>query len=117
MINAEQAAQYLGWATFPAGWGLIEIMREGQLSGFVLVKGHEVHAFRLPEYIGRWGTRKDMQRVLQPLINQYGLVTTKVMQANKNGHRFVQRIGFKPTGQDSTAVHYTLKRLLHANDA
>lgn len=113
-MTAQQAAQFLGWPSFPDGWEFIEITRAGQLSGFVMVQGCEIHAYRLPEFAGRWFFKADLNRVRDALIKTHGHASTKVRIENATGHRFVKRIGFKETHTDETVVHYRLERLNHA---
>jgi hypothetical protein len=113
-MDSLQASKLLGWLAFPNGWKFIEIKRNGVLSGFVMLQGNEIHAHRLPEFIGQWGYIGDIKKVVDPLIKQYGYVRTKVVLSNTTGQRFVQRLGFKETHRDAEVVHYKLERLRYA---
>lgn len=94
----------------PEGWQFHPV----RSSGFFVVKGCEVHCWRLEEKRGRWITRQDIERITRPLIAQYGGVTTSVRLENDEGHAFVQRLGFRMTGSDDRAVYYRAERLNHA---
>ncbi len=94
-------------------WQIVPVYRE-ELAGFFITKGPEIHAWRLPEYGGRWLTHQDIERLTRPLFHLYGHVTTSVRVENLGGHRFVRRLGFKPTGQDERLVYYKAERLKHA---
>ena len=113
-MDSIQAAKLIGWEVFPSGWEFIEIKRHSVLSGFVMLQGNEIHAHRLPEFKGRWGYIGDIKKVIEPLIDQYGYVKTKVMANNATGQKFVQRLGFKEIERDAQVVHYRLERLTHA---
>lgn len=113
-LTLDEAAMYLGWASIPQGWTVQPIERVGVLAGFVLIGGNEIHAFRLPAYIGRWGTRRDIEKVTGPLIDKYGCVTTKVMTSNAAGRKFVTRLGFVKTHEFSGITHYKAMRFNHA---
>ena len=56
----------------------------------------------------------DITSVLGQLIAKHGYVVTKVTKSNAVGHRFVTRIGFHATGEDSVSIHYQIESLKHA---
>lgn len=111
-MNRDQAESLLG---FPLddGWTLHEV-RRGKLAGFVLQKGSEVHAWRMPQFTGRWFTRGDVRRILLPILAEFGVLTTKVRQGNETGYRFVTRLGFVPVGSEGGNVLYEARSLNHA---
>ena len=94
-------------------WNITPVYRE-TLAGFFITRGPEIHAWRLPEYEGRWLTRQNIERLTKPLFHLYGHVSTSVRVENLAGHRFVQRLGFKPTGSDDRLVYYKTESLKHA---
>lgn len=112
-MNQAEAEALSGYQ-FTPGWEFHDIKREGQLSGFVMTKDNEVHVFRLPAFNGRWFVRGDIDRVLEPLVRQFGCVVTKVMNQNKAGRRFCKRIGFVETSVDGDVVNMKLERWNHA---
>lgn len=107
------AEECLGFK-LPEGWQVHTITRDGRQAGFALVKDNEVHAWREPTFTGRWGTRQDIERVIQPLLDQYGHVTTKVTAKNPVGNRFVTRLGFVKTHEQDGINHYRADRINHA---
>ena len=114
-LTLEEAAKHLGWASIPQGWTVVPIARCAHvMTGFVLIGGNEIHAFRLPEFKGRWLTQHDIKRVTQPLIDKYGCVTTKVPTSNATGRKFVTRLGFVKTHEFSGITHYKATRFNHA---
>lgn len=112
-MTQPEAEALLGYQVTP-GWTFHEIKRSGELAGFVMQKGSEVHVKRLPEFDGRWGTRQDVERVMGGVIAEHGKATTMVRKSNLIGHRFVQRIGFVPVLDDGSVIHYECERLKHA---
>lgn len=112
-MTQEEAEQLCGMK-FAPGWAFHPIKRSGQVAGFVMTLGAEIHVFRLPEYAGRWFTRQDVEKTIGQVIAQHGKATTKVRQDNQTGHRFVQRIGFVPVKDDGSVIHYECERLNHA---
>lgn len=104
----------LGLQSFPTGWEFLEVRRAGQLAGFFCFKGNEIHAYRHPEFSGKWLTRQDIERVAGPLIERFGCVVTSVRRDNHEGHRFVTRLGFQRTHEAGGLTHYRTERLNHA---
>lgn len=112
-MNKEEAEALLGFQ-ITDGWTFHEIKRCGELAGFVMQKGPEIHCYRRPEFEGRWGTKHTITNIVQPVIDQYGYTTTMVRKDNLQGHRFVQRLGFHATGETEKTVTYKAERLNHA---
>lgn len=98
----------------PEGWAEHPVYRGGEQVGFFCVRGNEIHCYRLESAQGRWLTRQDLERLTTPIFKEYGHLITKVRKANMAGHRFVTRLGFKPTADDGTNIHYRAERLNHA---
>ncbi len=67
----------------------------GETAGAIVVRGAEVHACVMPWAHGRW-FNKAMAGILNSVIRRHGYAyTTATTEA---GRRFVQRLGFKPSG-------------------
>jgi len=113
-MTPELAAEMMGMRNFPEGWSFEEIRRNGQLAGWVSIKGAEVHCFRVDDFAGKWLTRQDVARILGPVMKKYGHVLTKVRRQNLCGHEFVKRLGFVPATDDGAHIHYRAERLKHA---
>ena len=110
----QEDAEKLTGMKFTPGWFFHEIKRHESLAGFVMQQGNEVHVFRLSEFDGRWFTRQDVERVMAPILSQYGEVVTKVRKTNQTGRAFCERIGFKPVAEDDHVIHYKAERFNHA---
>jgi hypothetical protein len=112
-VTAQEAFELSG-LNIPAGWEFTEIKRLGKVCGFICTKESEVHCWRMSDMSGKWFTRQDVERLLVPMLIEYGEITTKVMRLNSAGHQFVQRLGFVKIGDDGTSIIYNCKRLKHA---
>jgi len=55
-----------------------------------------------------------MREVIGEQVRKFGKSITKVRESHSVGHKFVQRIGFKPIKTDGGLVHYELKELRYA---
>lgn len=113
-MNASDAARMMGIASFPDGWTFHEVHRCGVLAGFFCTKGNEIHAFRVPEFRGRWLTRQSIERVIAPILAEFGEIKTAVRVENLTGHEFVTRLGFRPESQDDRNINYITKKVNHA---
>lgn len=72
------------------GWQLVAICDDDTPIGALLVKDGVIHLGIVPEWRGRWASR----RVIQELIS-YGRATTVPPD---NRRDFLRRVGFKPQG-------------------
>ena len=68
----------------------------GQVAGALIVKGSEIHACILPEFKGKWLTRKEL-RILDSVIDKHGFAQTSA--TTKDGEYFVSRLGFVKDGE------------------
>ena len=98
----------------PDDWVRHPIYNNGEEVGCVWIKDAEIHCYRDESCAGRWIKAGDLQRLTGPLFKQYGHMITKVRKINLQGQAFVKRLGFTPTGQDDTNIHYRCERLKHA---
>lgn len=107
-MTREEAITVAG--ALPDDWEFIPVRDVG----FFVVKENEIHCWRKSEAEGRWITRSDIEQVTAPLLAKYGHVVTSVRKQNIYGHRFVQRLGFRPDGESSGCVRYRAERMKHA---
>lgn len=78
-----------------AGAEVHPVTVDGNTAGAVIVQGAEVHACVLPWACGRWMSRA-MLRVLDDVIARHGRAETSA--TTEAGRKFVQRLGFVPSG-------------------
>ena len=71
------------------------VVVDAELAGALLVKGAEIHACILPQFKGRWLTRKEL-RVMDAVIEKHGYAQTSATTAE--GEYFVKRLGFEQHG-------------------
>lgn len=72
--------------------------------GMLLERGAEVHVAIIPEYRGRWLSRRLIREVLGSVIARCGYVETSVMPNNRAGILFVEALGFEPWGVKNPAT-------------
>jgi Zn-finger nucleic acid-binding protein len=77
-------------------WDLHPVVVQGETAGALLTKGPEIHACILPEYKGRWLTRKEL-RILNQIIEKHGYAQTSA--TTLDGEYFVNRLGFVKHGE------------------
>jgi len=82
--------------------------------GFFVVRENEIHCWRKNDAKGHWINRSDIEGVTAPLLAKYGHVVTTVRKENTHGHRFVQRLGFRPIGGTGDCIQYRAERMNHA---
>ena len=118
MFNYEsipkEEAEKLIKLCFDSSWNFYKVSKENSLSGIVLIKDNEIHCWRSPTFKGRWITRQDIENTLGTLIKKYSFVKTSVLKENSVGHKFVQRLGFKPVKEDEKVIYYETEYLNHA---
>ncbi len=66
-----------------------------QIAGALFVSAAEIHACILPEYKGRWLSRKEL-RVMNSVIKKHGYAQSSA--TTEQGKAFLQRLGFFGTG-------------------
>jgi len=113
-MTGADAARMMGVPSFPTGWQFHEVHRRGALAGFFCTKANEIHAFRLPEFDGWWLTRQAIERVIAPILAEFGEIKTAVRIENLAGHAFVTRLGFAAIGRDDKNINYMTKKVNHA---
>jgi len=102
------AEAYGSWIDPGPGWQVLAVV-DGSVIGAVLVCGPEVHiGITRPVFL-----RPLIRDVIGKQVKEYGRSITMVRESHEVGHRFVQRIGFKPVKTEAGLVHYELKELKH----
>jgi len=98
--------QYLQGLT---GWTLTPHHHDGHLVGIAVTKGSEFHFVTTGE---KWTlSRADIRHYLEPILAEYGEVTTETPISLERQHRFNKILGFVETGRDEFCIRYALKRL------
>jgi hypothetical protein len=72
-------------------WDVIPLEQDGQVIGGVLVKENEMHVGYGVKPKGT--VRAHMRAILEPVIDQYGFIKTKVSIENVSGLEFCYRLG------------------------
>jgi hypothetical protein len=91
------------------GWDMVPLLIEGKHAGTLIVRGMEVH-FAVTERPTAC-VRGPVRKMLEPVFDRYGMLTTKVPKGLGRAKRFVQRLGFKPTWRDQNFQYYLLPAL------
>lgn len=78
-----------------SGFEVTPMYVDGKISGAVIVKENHIHACILPEYSGRWFSRK-AAKILNRIIEKYGEATTSA--TTPDGEKFVLGLGFIKDG-------------------
>jgi hypothetical protein len=71
------------------------VVVDGQIAGALIVSGHEIHACILPQFKGRWLSRKEL-RIMNAVIEKHGYAQTSA--TTEEGETFVKRLGFVQHG-------------------
>lgn len=91
------------------GWDAVPLVIDNKHAGTLIVRGMEVHfAFTERPTIC---VRRVGREMLAPVLDRFGMLTTKVPKDMIASKRFVQRVGFKPTWQDEDFDYYLLTTL------
>ena len=93
------------------GWTITAVERDGELAGFCISKGPEVHILPLIE--GRSLTRRNILAFLEPILAEFGYCTTRVPRAETN-HRLRTALGFEETWHDASFTYFALTHLKYA---
>jgi len=91
------------------GWEPVPLMLAGKHAGTLIVKGMEVHFALIERPAG--SVRKAVREMLEPVFDRFGMLTTRVPRAMGKTKKFVRRLGFKPTWNDSDFEYYLLSTL------
>lgn len=82
---------------------------QDEIVGGVMIRGNEIHVSysRAPRTASM---RTYIKIIIQGLLDQYGLIRTRVMTNNLHGIKFCQRLGFEITKQTPTVTHMSCRR-------
>ena len=106
ITKQEFMACYVDWDISPQYTGDVMVAA-------TIIKGPEFHFAR---FTGDWTlTRADIRRYLEPILAQYGCVTTRVPKEDTRMARFIRILGFVPTGEDEFYIHNKLEQLPFKN--
>lgn len=96
-----------------AQWALLPVhARGGALAAVLLQRGCELHVVLPPEKRGKGIiTRAGVRAALQPVLEQYGYVTTRIVKGDGSQRLFIDRLGFKPTWSDERYTYFILTQL------
>lgn len=92
-------------------WDAYPLYKNEILQGCIISLEAEVHACILPEHRGKWATKARVNKILSPVLKEYGYVITKVPHRKSWGHKFVQKLGFEEVGKDELTTIYRLEKL------
>jgi hypothetical protein len=92
-------------------WDVVPYYEAGQHACTAVVKGTEIHFAVMPDFKRKVIRRKNTRAFLAPLFERQGYLTTRVPHGRLAQKEFVQRIGFKPTWQDSEVEYFLLGSL------
>jgi hypothetical protein len=91
-----------------SGWELHPYIDSDALTAVMMVKGTEFH---LVSTDGFKLNRKLARNSLEPHMQQYGFLTTRVLRDDKANQRFNRLFGFKPTWADDKFQYFILTEL------
>jgi hypothetical protein len=83
-------------------WEVIPLTQDGKVIGGVLAKGNEVHIGYGVKPKG--SIRPHLKKTLDVMIDKYGHVVTSVMEENKSGLKFCERLGFVILGDKNGTI-------------
>jgi len=110
---ANEEALYITKQDFMASladWVIEPHYLGGVMVAAALSKGSDFHFASFGE---KWAlTRADIRRYLNPIMVQYGCVTTQTSKDDARQIRFNKQLGFVPTGEDEFCIHYKLEQPL-----
>lgn len=78
-------------------------------TGWLLVKGTEVHVCAKRGCEGRVVTRRKINEILGPVLARFGMLTTRTFKDNPAP--FLRRMGFKKSWSDGVFDYYVLTAL------
>lgn len=90
------------------GWNFIPEIHAGEVVGVLMERDGEIHLAAEPGVI----RRRHIHRLLAPLLEKHGRLTTKVSILHDDG--LVLRLGFTFSHADAWDNHYFLTELRHA---
>lgn len=91
-----------------AGWEVREAFMGGEVVGFTMVRGPEIHIHSTRP--GRALSRKNVREALAPVLAEHGYVTTRV-PISETDHRLRHVLGFTQTWADDQFTYWALTEL------
>jgi hypothetical protein len=73
----------------------------------VMVKDSEVHMLAKSTFLPRSG----FADVFGPILDKHGIVTTKCLVTDTASVRFIERIGFTRTHEDSMFIYFQIEKI------
>lgn len=107
-IDFEQFAINLG------EWELIPIIVNDVIIGAVAEKDGEIHMAIEPQFQKKsvyW--RTGLKLIINPLIDKYGYVTTRIESDDNVARKFVHRLGFKDYSSLGNITTYAMSEIKH----
>lgn len=105
--EVEVSFETFEWAMYD--WHIQPVEIDGELAGMFTHKGSRVHFCILPQYRGKWATKRRLRHFLSPILRTYGKLTTEVTHDKQHGHKNVLKFGFKPVRDTPYFRIYELK--------
>lgn len=90
------------------GWDESKAYARGRCVALTLVKGCEIHI--IPIENKKMMTRKNIKAHLKPLLERYGMVTTRY-PINEGIPRLMHKLGFERTWDDGVMSYWMLTQL------
>lgn len=102
---------FVTWSNLPVsanlvGWRFVCHHEGAEPALVAALRGTEIHVAADPRFRGVLMTRQKVRAFLDPLLQESGYLTTRVMHGTSD--EFVRRIGFKKTWDDMECSHYML---------
>jgi GNAT superfamily N-acetyltransferase len=79
-----------------------------ELCGAFVAKDNEVHVCVLPEYRGKWFSRRLFRDMTDERMRKYGRIRTKAIFDDLESNLFIRRLGFLPTLICGAEQHYEM---------
>ena len=89
------------------GWDIEPINVRGKDIGVVMSKEHEIHVCLERKDAIAYG-RSIIRKYLDERLKKHGCLTTIALKKNTADARFLERLGFKKTGEDETFFSYRI---------
>ena len=83
-------------------WDIEPFEHNGEIIGGVMARGNELHLGLAERPKG--SIRSGLKRAMRARLEQYGTLTTQVMQDNERGLQFCKRLGFKEVGRQGDKI-------------
>jgi len=90
------------------GWDVKIATRTGEDVAICISKGPEFHF--VPLVVGKAMSRKNIIEALEPIMNEYGYVTTRVPVCEEN-HKLRLKLGFVKSWEDNDFSYWALTEL------